>query len=76
MLSIDENRLSALRATYADTALETANPMMARTTYRRSHKMSSPCFTGRDIEAAYEAGYRQAWEDKHEVKPDKEYYGC
>ena len=76
MMEIDENTLDLKSHSYADAALESKNPMIANTTYKRSVKMSSPCFRGTDIEEAYKEGYRAAWKDKQELKPSKEYYRC
>lgn len=76
MIALDETLLEEKSSSYADTRLEKQNPQIASKSYRRSIKMSSPCFCGTDIEEAYEAGYREAWQDKHEEKPSKEYYGC
>lgn len=74
-MQIDEQALEVKSAAYADGRLEVANPAMANKSYTRSIKMKSLCFNGYDIEQAYEDGYRAAWEDKQEVKPEKEYYG-
>lgn len=52
-----------LAQAYADRALMERNPVMAGSTYRRALKMSSPCFCGEDIAAAYLAG----WCDREKI---------
>ena len=74
-MEINEHELAVKATAYADEELFVRNVRMATASYNRSTKMTSPCFTGADLEKAYEFGYRQAWEDKHEVPPEKEYYG-
>ena len=75
MMQIDEQVLDQKSNDYADRQLGIANPQMSQTSYSRHIKMKSPCFTGNDIAQAYEDGYREAWKDKCEVPPEKEYYG-
>ena len=45
---------------YADRVLEVTAPSLAYSTYRRAIKMDAPVFCGRDIEAAYLAGWKES----------------
>lgn len=47
---------------YADRVLEVTAPSLAYSTYRRTIKMDAPVFCGRDIEAAYLAGWKESKE--------------